>query len=178
MTEQAKQRRKFPLWIIILIISHLIILLIGLFLNRFVIDFFLDRYNYKPGKKVSINSSADSKTVTAYFRKNIQIIKKNPKPIKAEDVSIEIQNQQMKKTQKSNKVNFIALTVLWAHYQACQQNMLGKNIIPPWQKFNEQIEWKQFLQNIIKDKSWTGWINNSEEVKYRSLKAYKKINDS
>jgi len=177
MTEQAKQRRKFSLWIIILIISHLIILFIGLFLNRFVIDFFIDRYNYKPDKKVSINSSSDSKTVTAYFRKNIQIFKSNPEPIKAEDISIKIQDRQMAKTQKNNKVNFIAITVLWAHYQACQQNMLGENIIPPWQKFNEQKEWKQFLQNIIKDKSWTGWINSSKEVKYRSLKAYEKINN-
>src|SRR6056297_1834568 len=106
MTEHTKKGGNY-LSIIILIISHSIIFLAGLFGRKFIINYIPvpDKYKNKAKNTNEINSFANSnptkKTVTAYFHKKLQIIKNNPEPINNNDISINVQQQKMKKNKKA-----------------------------------------------------------------------------
>src|SRR6056297_218633 len=131
MAEQTIKEETY-LSIIFIIISHVIIFLTGLFLGRFFEDYFISKYKYKNKNDNQNIPDQNQKTITAYFHKKFQVIKNNSQPINKNDISINLQNQ--KKRTKTKNPNFIALTILWSHFQACRKNMIGKNITSPWQK--------------------------------------------
>ncbi len=116
--------------------------------------------------------------------------------IKNEDIGPQVQpgnfrikiKPDYKNIQETSQPNFLALCVLWSHFQALENNILKENLPAPWEQYEEnkfisnkkpylikQRKWKRFLEEIIQDKSWVRWINNSGEVRKRSLIAYEKV---
>lgn len=137
--------------------------------------------NSNPGKhKIKVK-----KRMKKYF----PIKSNSPEGIDPNKVSVNIE----KKTQERNKSspeqpNFIALSILWAHYVARQLGILKKDWPSPWEvafskEDGELLEkkakvdisrdsWRNFLSNIIKDRTWTSWIKDPGEVKNRTLLAF------
>ena len=122
------------------------------------------------------------KSFTTYISNN-----DSNRQIKPENININL-NPQLRNIQKASTPNFIALTVLWSHFQAMEEGILKENLPAPWEQYKEDKfisnkriylikhkKWKHFLQEIITDKSWTKWINDPEEVRKRSMEAYKKL---
>jgi len=122
------------------------------------------------------------KSFTTYISNN-----DSNRQIKPENININL-NPQLRNIQKASEPNFIALTVLWSHFQAMEEGILKENLPAPWEQYKEDKfisnkriylikhkKWKHFLQEIITDKSWTKWINDPEEVRKRSMEAYKKL---
>ncbi len=123
---------------------------------------------------------SNSKTTTVRFSKFLKAIKNTPEPIDPDNISININTENKAEL----KPNFMALCILWAHYEACKQGLLTEDHSPPWEQFREdtttnpvepviQQDWKDFLKNIVDDK-WTAWIKKPDEVRKRTINAYEK----
>jgi len=131
-------------------------------------------------KKVQVAKT--KKTFTTYIKND-----DSKRELKPEDININIK-PQINNIQPTSKPNFIALTVLWSHFKALEENKLKEDLPAPWEQYEadkyisnkrmylkKQKRWKSFLQEIIDDTSWTKWINNSREVYEHAIEAYKKI---
>ncbi|MFP4662010.1 MAG: hypothetical protein ACLFPF_07465 [Halanaerobiales bacterium] len=124
------------------------------------------------------------------FRKKMKkyISLRSPQEIDPEKVKIDIQKKPQERNKSSPTPNFIALTVLWAHYIAVQLGLLKDKLPSPW-NISDEIEdgkmiersrsldvspskWKDFLGKVITDESWIQWIQNPDEVKQRTLLAF------
>jgi hypothetical protein len=90
--------------------------------------------------------------------------------------------QPTSSSSREAKPNFLALCILWAHFQACERGLLGKDAAGPWslsaEPSPEQQRWLQFLRSMIIDESWSQWISDEEELRRRSLAAYGKTTPS
>lgn len=100
------------------------------------------------------------------------------RPIKPDDVKVRVDTGAPKKP-ASKQPNFLALTILWAHFQACERGLLREDQPRPWDLLGshdmaEQKRWMTFLQRIITETSWTSWIQNEDEVFRRAVEAYQK----
>jgi hypothetical protein len=127
---------------------------------------------------------SSEKSVTVKFRKYFKVGKTSPEPIRPENVKVNITSKE----QPHKEPNFLALCILWAHFQACRQGLLTEDQLAPWEQFEEiqgqiytdnfvnvQKYWTEFLNHIITDASWTTWITKPEEVKRRAIDAYSKL---
>jgi hypothetical protein len=127
---------------------------------------------------------SSEKSVTVKFRKYFKVGKTSPEPIRPENIKVNITS----KKHQHKEPNFLALCVLWAHFQACRQGLLTEDQLAPWEQFEEieeqthtdnsvntQKYWTEFLRHIITDASWTTWITKPEEVKMRAIDAYSKL---
>ena len=133
------------------------------------------------------NSEVITVRYKSYFTVNTdQATEINPDDI---EVDINTNNSNSDPNNQSNKQpNFLVLTVLWACFTACQQEILFLDKPLPWAKIDlnpENIEseksnfnyeeWLAFLNNIV-DKNWTNWISEPQEIKQRALTAYSQLN--
>jgi len=130
----------------------------------------------KTGGKIMSNE------VTTTFHCKQNIVLESSEPIDPQDISVNIGSDNKSKTTNSQP-NFLALAILWAHFEAYEQGVLKVDSPVPWEiihtnadlSFPNQELWLQFLENIITDASWTNWIQNPLELRKRSIEAYNKI---
>ncbi|MFW6287694.1 MAG: hypothetical protein ACOC2J_02980 [bacterium] len=122
------------------------------------------------------------------MKKYFTIGNNSSQKIDPEKIKVDIKRKIPERNKSSPVPNFIALTVLWAHYAAVQLGLLENNSLSPW-SISDDIEdgriiersrrldvrpntWKDFLSKVITDPSWTHWIRDPEEVKRRTLLAF------
>lgn len=138
----------------------------------------------------------DEKQEKRKNHKNIKLRKRvkkafaveSPEGIDPEQIKVGIQKNIEERNKSSPEPSFIALTILWAHFAARQLGLLRKGMPTPWQlaftdkKGDEIINgdidlsnetWKEFLSNIITDRNWVKWIKEPEEVRRRTLLAFR-----
>ena len=139
-------------------------------------------------RKVKQEASSEKKSQkskpfkkTVHFKKHFKINKNTAEPLNPEDISISINNNLS--DQEERKPDYFILSILWAHFQACQQDKLSRDGPAPWEiiiddeKYGnkEEILWYQFLEKI-NQQDVQSWISSIEGVKANTLKAYKTIN--
>lgn len=150
----------------------------------------------KNSNNTSHNTNTDHNNPTKHhnikirkkMKKNFSINSNSAEGIDPDKVSVDIKKKTQERNKSSPEPSFIALSILWAHYVAEQLGLLKKENPPPWQiafdnddgeilekQRNLDISpdsWRNFLSNIIRDKSWTRWIKDPDEVKNRTLLAF------
>ncbi len=155
-----------------------------------------DFNKYQNNTKQNNNNDTDNNNpikqhkirVRQKMKKYFSIKSNNPEGIDPDKISVDIKKKTQARNKSSPEPSFIALSILWAHYIAKQLGLLIENVPSPWQIAFEQSDgeilnkhknldisrdsWRTFLSNIIKDKSWTSWIKNPDEVKKRTLLAF------
>lgn len=128
-------------------------------------------------------SARKSTTVTSqrYYR----VTKTSPEPLRPENIEVSVSQGNFISPTVENQPNFIALALLWAHYQAYQLGILIEDQPSPWEitdtldsLTDESNLWIRFLRTIITDKSWVDWIQDPTEVKNRTLEAFAYIQSS
>lgn len=129
---------------------------------------------------------SSSKSTTITVRRYLQVTKTSPAPIRPEDVRVEVQ-PRLPGARPSAEPNFLALSILWAHFEACRRGLLTENLPSPWEQIHEppsdpadpgdveRARWVQFLRNMITGPDWTTWIQDRNEVRRRALEAYSRI---
>lgn len=129
---------------------------------------------------------SSSKSTTVTMRRYFQVTKTSPGPIRPEDVQVQVQ-PRLPGTRPAAEPNFLALSILWAHFEACRRGLLAENLPGPWEQIHEQASdstdpadverarWVQFLRNVITSPDWTTWIQDRNEVRRRALEAYGRI---
>ncbi|KXS43585.1 MULTISPECIES: hypothetical protein [unclassified Candidatus Frackibacter] len=114
-----------------------------------------------------------SNEVTTTFHCKQNIVLESSKPINPQDISVNIGSDNKSKT-TSSEPNSLALAILWAHFQACDQGSLTINPFAPWKEINND-KWRKFLNHLITDSTWKDWIQNPEKIKHKTFKAYQKL---
>jgi hypothetical protein len=113
------------------------------------------------------------KTMKMYYR----VTKRTPQPIRREDVLMTVQSSSSRA--REERPNFLALSILWAHFQACEHGLLREDAAGPWNLTAEPSpghrRWLQFLKSIITDENWSQWIKDEEEMRRRSIEAHGKV---
>jgi len=124
-----------------------------------------------------------SKSTTVTLRRYFQVTKTSPAPIRPEDVRVQVQPRQPG-TRPSAEPNFLALSILRAHFEACRRGLLAENMPGPWEQIHElasdptnpadveRARWVQFVRNMITNPDWTTWIQDRNEVRRRALEGY------
>ena len=119
---------------------------------------------------------SSSKSTTVRMQRYYKVTKTSSTPLRPEDIQVEINQSDTNQPGNSREPNFLALSVLWAHYQAYQQGILTEKGPSPWEIVgSEALEdeyskaWLRFLQQVIIDKEWVKWIQDPAEVKRRVL---------
>ena len=137
-------------------------------------------------KQESSSKPSNQQKITKKYSSILTVQNNSSKPIEPDDISISTnqapssnENSRENKTQykKTDKPNFIPLTIFWAHYQANQKGLLKENEPLPWEihkKDEQNRKWRIFLNEMI-DKNWPQWINDEDEVKKHALKAVSKV---
>ncbi|MFW5991624.1 MAG: hypothetical protein ACOCQN_00345 [Halanaerobiaceae bacterium] len=123
-----------------------------------------DSYQKSAGS-VSGNEKKHNIKIKKKMKKYFKI--KSPKKINTEDISVNVTPKKRKQ-----KPNFMALTILWAHYKAYNMGLLSDTAYSPWEDYGSNKDWRNFLDSMIQDSSWTEWITNPEEVKARTKMAF------
>ncbi|MGM0501673.1 MAG: hypothetical protein ACQERJ_04015, partial [Bacillota bacterium] len=128
----------------------------------------------------------DFQSITVKYKSYFKINNSDSEEINLEDIDVNVstnnsENQQLK--QSKAEPNFLALTVFWAYFSACQQGMINLNSPVPWRKFENEEDfevggndfdyevWFKFLNNIV-DSNWSEWIKDPQKIKKRALSAY------
>ena len=128
---------------------------------------------------------SSSKSTTIELQRYYRVTKTSPTPLRSEDIHVEVNQTSPMSPAQSDQPNFIALALLWAHYEACRQGSLSEAEGSPWEiadagdSFNsDKGLWITFLRNLITDKTWMNWIQDPVEVKRRTLEAFAYIQSS
>lgn len=126
----------------------------------------------KSVQKSEEQTEKDNKKTNVRVRKKMKkyfMLKSNsPQKIDPEKITVNI----TPKNKSSPDPNFIALSVLWAHYMAYKMGILKGSKDPPWQDFKSNKNWSNFLESMVQDTSWTEWIKKPDEVKKRTILAF------
>ncbi|AGB41214.1 hypothetical protein Halha_1268 [Halobacteroides halobius DSM 5150] len=98
------------------------------------------------------------------------------KPIEPDDISV--------KTEEANskELNMIPLSILWAYFQAYEENLITEGEPTPWEDSQENSHlsdqekkaWIQFLDTILTE-DWATWVQDIDEIKKRSITAYNQL---
>lgn len=132
-------------------------------------------------EKRSHKSIRIRKKMKKYFALNSD----SPEGIDPEKIKVSI-SKGPERNRSSPEPNFMVLVILWAHFVAKQFGLLAKDQPAPWQlsdysdrdigKTNDidlsSNSWKNFLANVVKDKSWPSWIRDPNEIKQRTILAF------
>lgn len=125
---------------------------------------------------------ASSKSTTVRMQRYYKVTKASPVPLRREDIQVEITQSGFGSSRESSQPNLFALSLLWAHYQACLQGILSENQLSPWEAIDLEDgtdegdpDWVLFLKQMITDKEWVHWIQDLAEVKRRALAAFSSI---
>ncbi|MGM0501492.1 MAG: hypothetical protein ACQERJ_03090 [Bacillota bacterium] len=128
----------------------------------------------------------DFQSITIKYKSYFEINNSDSEKINLEDIDVNVstnnsENQQFKPSKA--EPNFLALTVFWAYFRACQQGMINLNSPVPWRQFEKEEDfkvegndfdyedWFKFLNNIVDD-NWAEWIKDPQKIKKRALIAY------
>jgi hypothetical protein len=104
--------------------------------------------------------------------------KTSSEPIIPENISINLQLEP-KQSEIKETLNSMALSILWAHFEACRQGLLDEDLSVPWEKIPEdgtspeETQWVFFLKSMIIDATWVEWLKDPMEVRRRSMAAYR-----
>lgn len=119
-------------------------------------------------------------TFTRYFK----VHKTSSEPIIPENISINLQLEP-KQSEIKGTLNSTALSILWAHFEACRQGLLDEDLSVPWEKMpedregqlpsTEETQWVFFLKSMITDATWVEWLKDPMEVRRRSMAAYRQL---
>ncbi|MGM0502866.1 MAG: hypothetical protein ACQERJ_10070 [Bacillota bacterium] len=134
----------------------------------------------------------NSEVITVRYKNYVKVSNQEEKEIDLADIEVDIttSNSTSNQDKQSNgQPNFLALTVLWSYFTACQQGLLSVTETAPWEQIEEvqkdielqsskfdYQEWLSFLNQVV-DKNWTEWINEPKEIKQRALKAYEQLDN-
>lgn len=125
-------------------------------------------------------SSKKSTTVTLH--RYYKVTKTSPEPLRPKNIEVSVKPGSFTSPTAENRPNFIALALLWAHYQAYQLGILAEDQPSPWEIIDtlgslqdESDPWIRFLKTMITDKSWVDWIQDPTEVRHRTLGAFAHI---
>ncbi|GAB6139109.1 hypothetical protein [Halanaerobaculum tunisiense] len=124
-----------------------------------------------------------SNKVTKTFNCKRKLKVNSSEPLDSEDISVQVGSDDQSTSNANNsESNPLTLPILWAHFQAYEQDLLPEGKIAPWEQIeeddistSEQKLWLQFLQNIVTP-NLANWIHDPEEVRHRSIATYKEIN--
>ncbi len=125
---------------------------------------------------------SSSKSNTVKIQRYYKVTKTSPKPLRPEDIHVEVNKSSSMSPGEQGQPNFVALALLWGHYQACQQGILNKDESSPWDintdqdcSCDESDLWIPLLRQVITDRTWVNWIQDPAEVKRRALEAFAHI---
>lgn len=119
------------------------------------------------------------KSTTVTLQRYYKVTKTSPEPLRPENIQVSVSQGSFTSPTAENRPNFIALALLWAHYQAYQLGILAEDLPSPWEIVDtlgslqdESNPWIRFLKTVITDKSWVDWIQDPTEVRHRTLEAF------
>jgi len=124
-------------------------------------------------KKEQKNNDKHTIRVKKAFKKYFMINGKSEKEITPEDFSVKIKTADQERNKSSPETEYIALSAIWAHNQACKLGLLEKDKPAPWEE--KSREWLQFLTKLIQEFDLKKLFTQPNKLKEKAIYTFNNI---
>jgi hypothetical protein len=119
-------------------------------------------------KKEQKNKGRHTLRVKKAFKKYFMI--KSEKEVNPEDFSVKIKTADQERNKSSPETEYIALSAIWAHYQACILGLLEEDKPAPWEE--KSRDWLQFITELIKEFDLKKLFTQPNKLKEKAIYSF------